>query len=104
MTSTPSFRRFHTSISDFRLKGLFHWKVKKIEKERGIARSCAIDVILGDDAISLWQNYKVTGDGECLNFLVEYNTEDAVDLNPLAESVSAEMRKRFVDVFMDVRL
>ncbi|MFH1064630.1 MAG: ribonuclease H-like domain-containing protein [Candidatus Woesearchaeota archaeon] len=82
----------------------FSGGLKNIEKALGIARSSSVGGMSGDDAVSLWHEYRATGDESYLDSLVEYNSEDAMNLKPLAEFVSSQMRKNFVDAFMPAHL
>ncbi|MBW2966885.1 ribonuclease H-like domain-containing protein [Candidatus Woesearchaeota archaeon] len=67
--------------------------LKKIEKAQGIARSDGAAGLAGDDAVRLWHEYCATGERGFLDLLVEYNTEDVVNLKPLAGFVFREMKK-----------
>jgi uncharacterized protein YprB with RNaseH-like and TPR domain len=41
----------------------------------------------GGDPITLWRMYRATGDRWYLNLLVEYNQEDAVNLQRIADNI-----------------
>lgn len=58
--------------------------LKKIEKTLGIARTDETDGLTGFDAIRLWNEYQ-SGRDESLSTLIEYNREDVVNLERLAE-------------------
>jgi len=73
--------------------------LKKIEKNLGILRDANTQGLCGEDAINLWQEYTKTGNMDALNLLVEYNTEDVVNLKPLARFVFDEMKKKMVEQF-----
>jgi uncharacterized protein YprB with RNaseH-like and TPR domain len=67
--------------------------LKKIEKTQGILRSDKTRGMSGDEAVFLWHDYCSTGNTDSLDLLVEYNTEDIVNLRPLARFVFDEMKK-----------
>ncbi len=59
--------------------------LKKIEKELGIKRPKEVADVTGEDAVYLWQMWKSTGNKRYLKTLVQYNEEDTVNLEPLAD-------------------
>jgi uncharacterized protein len=61
--------------------------LKNVEKEVGIKRADEVEGISGADAVYLWQKYKSTGNKEFLDLLVQYNEEDIVNLQQLADYV-----------------
>ncbi|MFC1723057.1 ribonuclease H-like domain-containing protein [Nanoarchaeota archaeon] len=69
--------------------------LKAIEKILGIQRNSEIT---GADAVSLWHEAK-NGDEDALNLLVQYNEEDIVNLQPLADfaykNLSSQLKKNF---------
>ncbi len=65
--------------------------LKKIERQFGIARSGETDGLDGRDAIYLWQRH-LRGDGDALRILTEYNKEDVVNLERLAEITYNKLR------------
>ncbi|MBW2971973.1 ribonuclease H-like domain-containing protein, partial [Candidatus Woesearchaeota archaeon] len=67
--------------------------LKMIEERLGISRSDDTQGLSGEDAVALWHDYKVNGNTDSLNLLVEYNTEDIVNLKPLARFVFDGMKK-----------
>ena len=58
--------------------------LKKIERQLGIARSGETDGLTGRDAIRLWNEYQ-SGRDSSLKLLVDYNREDVVNLERLAQ-------------------
>jgi uncharacterized protein YprB with RNaseH-like and TPR domain len=73
--------------------------LKAIEERLNVKRSEATRGLSGLDAVRLWNEYKKTGDDSALNLLVEYNTEDIINLRPLADFVFSEMKKNMVQNF-----
>lgn len=65
--------------------------LKKIEKQLGIARGEGTDGLSGFDAIRLWNEYR-SGRDASLEILVEYNREDVVNLETLAEIAFDRLR------------
>jgi len=61
--------------------------LKAIEKEIGIRRRPEVENFCGEDAVSLWENWRASGDREHLDKLVWYNEEDILNLKPLAKKV-----------------
>ena len=59
--------------------------LKNIEREMGIARGDETDGLTGWDAVKLWRRYRQFRDESALKTLVEYNREDVVNLERLAE-------------------
>jgi len=68
--------------------------LKLIEKDLGIRRRPEVENFCGEDAVSLWENWRATGDREFLDKLVWYNEEDILNLLPLAKKVIPELWKR----------
>ncbi len=77
----------------------FKGGLKSIERQMEIHRSESTKELSGEDAVHLWHEYMKTGNREKLNLLVEYNTEDILNLKPLAEFVSKEMKKNLAGYF-----
>ncbi len=61
--------------------------LKDIEKRLGITRNPIINKIRGGDVYRLWRMYFASGDEHYLNLLIEYNEEDAVNLQKIADFV-----------------
>lgn len=70
--------------------------LKKIEEKLAIRRSDNTQGLSGEDAVHLWHDYVRNGSRESLDLLVEYNTEDIVNLKPLAGFVFNEMKKNML--------
>jgi uncharacterized protein YprB with RNaseH-like and TPR domain len=73
--------------------------LKKIESELGVKRSEATQGLDGLDAVRLWHDYIRKGDQDALDLLVDYNTEDIINLEPLAEFVFDGMKKDVMQHF-----
>jgi len=58
--------------------------LKKIEHIIGLHRPEEVEGINGYHAVLLWQGYMRTGKEELLDMLITYNTQDIVNLKPLA--------------------
>ncbi|MBW2997664.1 ribonuclease H-like domain-containing protein [Candidatus Woesearchaeota archaeon] len=71
--------------------------LKKIEERLKIRRSDNTEGLSGEDAVHLWRDYTKNGNKESLNLLVEYNTEDIVNLKPLADFVFKGMKKSMLE-------
>jgi uncharacterized protein YprB with RNaseH-like and TPR domain len=65
--------------------------LKKIEKQLGIARGATTDGLSGWDAVRLWREYQ-SGRDASLETLIEYNREDVVNLERLAEVAYDRLR------------
>jgi len=68
--------------------------LKQIEKDLGIRRRPEVENFCGEDAVSLWENWRATGERDYLDKLVLYNEEDVLNLKPLANKVIPELWKR----------
>jgi uncharacterized protein YprB with RNaseH-like and TPR domain len=73
--------------------------LKVIEENLGIKRSEATTGLSGEDAVHLWHDYIRNGNTDALNLLVEYNTEDILNLKPLARFVFDGMKKDMLQHF-----
>jgi len=63
-----------------------HGGLKRIEEHLGIRRADALRDVDGVDAILLWHRHAL-GDADALSRLVEYNSADVLNLQPLLEKV-----------------
>lgn len=70
--------------------------LKAIEAELGIRRSEDTAGLHGFDAVRLWRRYE-RGDDDALDLLLEYNMEDVVNLEPLAELAYEGLRSLHLD-------
>ncbi|MBI2147451.1 ribonuclease H-like domain-containing protein [Candidatus Woesearchaeota archaeon] len=68
--------------------------LKKIEGTVGITRPEEVQGVTGYDAVLLWQRWNATGKREHLDKLVQYNTEDIINLEPIANKVIGELWKQ----------
>ncbi|RLE47232.1 exonuclease [Candidatus Woesearchaeota archaeon] len=59
--------------------------LKNIEKIFNIRRPDGIDGMSGEDAVTLWRDWRKNHDREALDRIIAYNEEDIVNLKPLAE-------------------
>lgn len=102
-------RRLNTRVSQIHLDLMYPLRtlgyqggLKSIEKQLGLQRDT--DGVGGMDAVYLWHAYKnntpykILGEKfkgqDALNLLVEYNTEDTVNLMQLAEITFEKMREK----------
>ena len=70
--------------------------LKAIESQVGILRSEETTGLGGFDAVRLWRAYN-RGDDDALDLLLEYNMEDVVNLEPLAELAYKGLRSLCLD-------
>ena len=70
--------------------------LKAIESQVGILRSEETTGLGGFDAVRLWRAYN-RGDDDALDLLLEYNMEDVVNLEPLAELAYEGLRSLCLD-------
>jgi len=61
--------------------------LKMIEAELGIKRNPIIEKIYNGDPYRLWRIYRATGDDYYLKLFVEYNEDDSVNLQKIADYV-----------------
>jgi uncharacterized protein YprB with RNaseH-like and TPR domain len=69
--------------------------LKAIEKSFGLSRASQIDGMDGYDAVLLWRDYQ-GGDASALDRLIQYNTADIVDLEPLMEQGYREAKTQLL--------
>jgi len=70
--------------------------LKHIEKKLGIHRDSNIDGLNGYDAVMLWKAYE-WGDKASLDRLIQYNTADIVNLEPLMKISYQTMKKKLLN-------
>jgi len=75
--------------------------LKEVEKSLGIKRSEIVEKIYGGDPKLLWKRYHATGDQYYLKLLVEYNEEDCVNLQNLAD-FAVKMQKHIISMFFSL--
>ncbi len=68
----------------------FSGGLKAIEQRMGLARETGIQGMSGLDAVRLWAAFQ-NGDRSALDLLVQYNTADIVNLEPLMKTGYEEM-------------
>ncbi|MBN1276340.1 MAG: ribonuclease H-like domain-containing protein [Deltaproteobacteria bacterium] len=100
----PYIRRFFPCISlppahidlRFLLKKLgYSGGLKKIEEDFGLERAPEIKGLNGYAAVMMWNSYQ-SGDQNALKRLIEYNTADIVNLEPLMEKAYREMKAKLL--------
>ncbi len=62
-----------------------HGGLKKIERKLNIQRDKEVQSMLGNEAVYCWEMWQHTRKRKYLDLLIKYNTEDIVNLEPLAE-------------------
>ncbi len=68
--------------------------LKYIERRLGIEREDDIQGIDGFEAVRLWNRWKMQGDQESLDKLVEYNKADTANLKILTEIIYEKLREQ----------
>lgn len=68
--------------------------LKAIERMVGMKRAEEIEHITGEDAVYLWNMWKISGEQKYLDLLVQYNEADCMNLKPLADFAVKELWKR----------
>ena len=66
--------------------------LKKIERHLNIHRRDIVEGLYGGDAAQLYRMWRGSGDDYYLNLLVEYNSEDVINLKRIAEHAYAELK------------
>jgi uncharacterized protein len=69
--------------------------LKKIERELGMQRESAIEGMDGFDAVRLWKAFQ-WGDRTALDLLIRYNEADVLNLKPLMDMASREVKNRLL--------
>ena len=69
--------------------------LKRIESRLGLGSRDGVEGIHGLDAVRLWERFR-RGDRGSLEKLIQYNRADTVNLEPLAEYASSELRRRLL--------
>ena len=59
--------------------------LKRIEAELGIRREDGVVGVTGEDAVYLWESFRISKDPHYLNKLLRYNEEDVINMVPIAE-------------------
>ncbi|MDB9823114.1 ribonuclease H-like domain-containing protein [Deltaproteobacteria bacterium] len=85
----------HIDLRFFLKKLGYKGGLKVIEKEFGLLREREIDGMDGFEAVRLWRAYQ-WGDREALDLLIQYNTADIVNLEPLMKKGYDLMKNRLL--------
>ncbi|MDP2750718.1 MAG: ribonuclease H-like domain-containing protein [Nanoarchaeota archaeon] len=67
--------------------------LKMIETELGIRRPKHLLGMGGDHAVDLWRAWLASGDDEYLDLLIQYNEQDVLNLEPLANIATQRMEE-----------
>lgn len=70
--------------------------LKALEVSLGIRRPQSVEGMSGQDALTLWELYRSTGDEEHLKRLLAYNEEDIVNLKAVAKAIVAQGEAAFL--------
>jgi uncharacterized protein YprB with RNaseH-like and TPR domain len=73
--------------------------LKAIERQLGITRGVMAEGLSGRDAIQLWKAFS-RGHQRALETLIEYNREDVVNLEKLAEITYAKLRESTMGIHL----
>jgi len=87
----------HIDLRFFLKKLGYTGGLKVIEKSFGLSRDSDVDGLDGYAAVLLWHAYQ-NGDRGALDRLIQYNTADIVDLEPLMEQGCEEMKERLMSL------
>jgi len=85
----------HIDLRFFLKKLGYRGGLKAIEKSFDLHRASAIDGMDGYEAVLMWNAYQ-SGDESALDRLIQYNTADIVNLEPLMEEGYEEMKTRLL--------
>jgi uncharacterized protein YprB with RNaseH-like and TPR domain len=83
----------HIDLCFFLRKLGYKGGLKSIEKQVGLAREEEVEGLGGFEAVLLWQAYQL-GDQGALDRLVQYNTADIVNLEPLMKMGFEQMKSK----------
>src|SRR3989344_5726484 len=72
-------------------KAGFSGGLKQIEKDLGIKRADEVVGITGSDAVTLWQQFRATGNKEYLDLILKYNEEDIINLPIIAQKIIPQL-------------
>jgi uncharacterized protein YprB with RNaseH-like and TPR domain len=61
--------------------------LKSVEKQMGMCRAREVEYVTGEEAVYLWRVWERAGRENALKLLKQYNTEDTVNLEPIAERI-----------------
>lgn len=68
--------------------------LKAVEKSLGIKRSRLVERMYSGDVNLLWRKYRATGDDYFLKLLIEYNSEDVMNLPDILTKVIPNQQKQ----------
>jgi uncharacterized protein YprB with RNaseH-like and TPR domain len=85
----------HIDLCFFLRKLGYKGGLKSIEKQVGLAREEEVEGLGGFEAVLLWQAYQ-QGDPDALDRLVQYNTADIVNLEPLMKMGFEKMKSKLI--------
>lgn len=68
--------------------------LKSIERQLRIKRDKEVQSMLGNEAVYCWEMWQHTGKRKYLDLLIKYNTEDIVNLEPLAKFAISKLWKK----------
>jgi uncharacterized protein YprB with RNaseH-like and TPR domain len=75
----------------------FNGGLKRIERELDIKRDRRVEYMTGEDAVYLWRLWEKQQNKNALDLLLEYNSEDCVNLKTLADFAYRSLKKRTFD-------
>jgi uncharacterized protein YprB with RNaseH-like and TPR domain len=70
--------------------------LKAIEKKMGMSRAREVEYVTGEEAVYLWRAWERSGSKNALKLLKQYNEEDTVNLEPIAEHVYRTLSDRII--------
>ena len=71
--------------------------LKKIERELDIQRDRRVEYMTGEDAVYLWRLWEKQNNRNALDLLLEYNSEDCVNLKALSDFAYRSLKKNTFD-------
>ncbi|MFT4343422.1 MAG: ribonuclease H-like domain-containing protein [Candidatus Woesearchaeota archaeon] len=72
--------------------------LKEVERLLGISRhNTIVDRLCGGDPYTLWRMFKGSGDRYYLNLFVEYNQEDVLNLETIAQKLYPMLKEKALD-------
>jgi uncharacterized protein YprB with RNaseH-like and TPR domain len=77
--------------------------LKKIERELDIQRDRRVEYMTGEDAVYLWRLWEKQNNMNALDLLLEYNSEDCVNLKALSDFAFLSLKKNTFDAVVRSR-
>lgn len=71
--------------------------LKKIERELDIQRDRRVEYMTGEDAVYLWRLWEKHNNRNALDLLLEYNSEDCVNLKTLSDFAYRTLKNNTFD-------